>query len=294
MNPRRIRRDNLAGGLLALPGTFLLLSLLIVPALVVLPVAFTGWEFGRGQITLIGWRNFLEMAEDARFAAALRNTIAYVVMVVPATVALAVFLALLIDGSGRLKTFYRTAHFLPVVSTMAALAVAWDAVLHPTFGLLNQLLVFIGLPPRNWLRDEALVLPALAAIGVWQNLGFAVIMCLAGLRSIPSALLDAASLDGATGPFDKARVVILPMLAPIVVFVTVITAKRALAVFDTVTVMTNGGPDHASEVLLHLLYVESFQHLRAGYGAAVSVIYLLLVTAVMLGQRAIDRRIRYP
>jgi multiple sugar transport system permease protein len=288
------RRESLAGGLLALPGTFLLLSLLIVPALVVLPVAFTDWEFGRGRIALIGWRNFLEMAEDPRFAAALRNTVAYVAMVVPATVGLAVFLALLIDGSGRFKAFYRTAHFLPVVSTMAAMAVAWDAVMHPTFGLLNQLLVFIGLQPRNWLRDEALVLPALAAIGVWQNLGFAVIMCLAGLRSIPNALLDAAALDGATGAVDKARIVVLPLLAPIVVFITVLTAKRALAVFDTVTVMTAGGPDNASEVLLHLLYIESFQHLRAGYGAAVSVVYLLMVTAVMLGQRVVDRRLRYP
>jgi multiple sugar transport system permease protein len=288
------RRESLAGGLLALPGTFLLLSLLIVPALVVLPLAFTDWEFGRGRIALIGWRNILEMAEDPRFAAALRNTIAYVAMVVPVTVCLAVFLALLIDGSGRLKAFYRTAHFLPVVSTMAAMAVAWDAVLHPTFGLLNQLLVSIGIPGRNWLRDESFVLPALAAIGVWQNLGFAVIMCLAGLRSIPNALLDAAALDGATGAVDKARVVVLPLLAPIVVFITVLTAKRALAVFDTVTVMTAGGPDNASEVMLHLLYIESFQHMRAGYGAAVSVVYLLMVTAIMLGQRVVDRRLRYP
>jgi multiple sugar transport system permease protein len=288
------RRESLAGGLLALPGTFLLLSLLIVPALVVLPVAFTDWEFGRGRIALIGWRNFLELAEDPRFAAALRNTIAYVVMVVPATVGLALFLALLIDGSGRLKTFYRTAHFLPVVSTLAAMAVAWDAVLHPTFGLLNQLLELVGIPGRSWLREDGLVLPALAVIGVWHNLGFAVIMFLAGLRSIPNALLDAAALDGATAPLDKARVVILPLLGPITVFITVLTAKKALAAFDTVWVMTGGGPDNASEVLLHFLYIESFEHLRAGYGAAVSVVYLLLVTAVMLGQRAIDRRIRYP
>jgi multiple sugar transport system permease protein len=288
------RREHLAGGLLALPGTLLLLSLLIVPALVVLPVAFTDWEFGRGRIALIGWQNFLELSEDPRFAAALRNTIAYVVMVVPSTVGLALFLALLIDGSGRLKAFYRTAHFLPVVSTLAAMAVAWDAILHPTFGLLNHLLEFAGIPGRNWLREDGLVLPTLAVIGVWHNLGFAVIMFLAGLRSVPSALLDAAALDGATGAIDKARVVILPLLGPIVVFVTVLTAKRALAVFDTVTVMTAGGPDNASEVLLHLLYIESFQHLRAGYGAAVSVIYLLLVTAVMAGQRIVDRRMRYP
>lgn len=287
------RRESLAGGLLAMPGTFLLLSLLIGPALAVLPVAFTGWEFGRGEITLIGWRNFLELAEDPRFAAALRNTLVYVAIVVPATVMLALVLALLIDGSGRLKAFYRTAHFLPVVSTLAAMAVAWDAVLHPTFGLLNQLLAFVGVPTHNWLREDALVLPTLAVIGVWQNIGFAIIMFLAGLRSIPQPLLDAATIDGATAPIDRARLVMLPLLAPITVFVTVITTKRALGVFDTVWVMTGGGPDNASEVLLHLLYVESFEHLRAGYGAAISVVYLLLVTIVMLGQRAIDRRMRY-
>lgn len=288
-----IRRESLAGGLLALPGTVLLLSLLILPALVVLPVAFTGWEFGRGEISLIGMRNFLELAEDPRFIAAFRNTIAYVLMVVPGTVGLALVLALLIDGSGRLKPFYRTAHFLPVVSTLAALAVAWDAMLHPTFGLLNQLLSLVGIPGRSWLRDEALVLPTLAVMGIWQNLGFAVIMLLAGLRSMPRVLLDAAALDGVTTPIDKARVIVLPLLAPITVFVTMITAKKALAVFDTVWVLTSGDPDNASEVLLHLLFVESFQHLRAGYGAAVAVVYLLLVTAIMLGQRALDRRVHY-
>jgi multiple sugar transport system permease protein len=284
------RRERVAGSLLALPGTCLLVALLIVPALAVLPLAFTNWEFGRSDLSLIGWRNFVELAEDPRFVAALRNTIVYVVIVVPSTVGLGLFLALLIDGSGKLKSFYRTAHFLPVVSTLAAMAVAWDAVLHPTFGLLNQFLALLGVHGRNWLRDEGLVLPTLAMIGVWHNLGFAVIMFLAGLKSIPQELLDAATLDGATAPLDKARAVLLPLLGPITVFVTVITAKKALAVFDTVTVMTTGGPENASEVLLHLLYVESFEHLRAGYGAAISLVYLALVTALMFGQRAIDRR----
>jgi multiple sugar transport system permease protein len=285
--------DSLAGGLLALPGTFLLATLFIAPAAVAIAVAFSNWEFGRGEIALIGVRNFLELADDPRFAAALRNTIVYVLAVVPSTVALGLLLALLIDGSGRMHAFYRTAHFLPVVSTLAAMAVAWDAVLHPTFGLVNQALELVGLRGHNWLRDEALVLPTLAVIGVWHNLGFAVIMFLAGLKSIPQPLLDAAALDGATAPLDKARTVTLPLLAPITMFITVITAKSALAVFDTVMVMTAGGPDNASEVLLHLLYVESFEHLRAGYGAAMSVVYLALVTAIVLAQRALDRRRRF-
>ena len=287
-------RDRLAGALLAFPGTMLLVSLFIAPAAVAVAVAFSNWEFGRSEIALIGWQNFLELSQDPRFASAFRNTIVYVLIVVPTTVVLGLFLALLIDGSGALKTFYRTAHFLPVVSTLAAMAVAWDAVLHPTFGLLNQSLELVGLSGHNWLRDERLVLPTLAAIGVWHQLGFAVIMFLAGLKSIPKDLLDAAALDGATAPLDKASAVTLPLLGPITVFITVMTAKSALAVFDTVTVMTEGGPNDASEVLLNLLYTESFEHLRAGYGAAISVVYLALVTALMLGQRAIDRRIRYP
>src|SRR5262249_35873727 len=117
------RSVRLGGSLLALPGTFLLVALLIGPAVALLPVAVSNWEFGRGQMTLIGGRNFLELAEDPTFVAALRNTIVYVLLVVPATVGLGLLLALLIDGSGKLKTFYRTAHFLPVVSTMAAMAV---------------------------------------------------------------------------------------------------------------------------------------------------------------------------
>jgi multiple sugar transport system permease protein len=288
------RRDRLAGALLAFPGTMMLVSLLIAPAAVAVAVAFSNWEFGRDEIALIGWQNFLELSEDPRFAAALRNTILYVLLVVPTTVALGLIVALLIEGSGRMKAFYRTAHFLPVVSTLAAMAVAWDAVLHPTFGLLNQSMELVGLSGRNWLRDERLVVPTLAVIGVWHQLGFAVIMFLAGLKSISKELLDAAALDGATAPLDKARAVTLPLLGPITVFITVMTAKSALAVFDTVTVMTAGGPNDASEVLLHLLYTESFEHLRAGYGAAISVVYLALVTALILGQRALDRRIRYP
>jgi len=283
------QHERVGGGLLALPGTFLLVVLLIVPALAVLPLAFTNWEFGRSQVALIGWGNFAELAQDARFVAAVRNTIVHMAIVVPVTVGLGLMLALLIEDSGPLKTVYRTAHFLPVVATLAAMAVVWDGVLHPTFGLLNHALGWFGLPPHNWLRDEALVLPTLALIAVWHNLGFAVIMFLAGLKSIPRALLDAAMLDGATSTLDRVRAVTLPLLAPVTVFVTVITAKRALGVFDTVTVMTAGGPDNASEVLLHLLYVESFEHLRAGYGAAISLVYLALVVAVVIGQRSLER-----
>jgi multiple sugar transport system permease protein len=285
--------SNASAALFALPGIFLLLALMLIPALLVLPIALSNWEFGRPELAFIGLGNFTELAADPRFVKAVRNTIVYAAVVVPLTVLIGLFVALLIQGSGRMMSFYRAAHFLPVVATLSAMAIAWDAVLHPTFGLFNQALSVVGLEPRNWLRDESLVLPTLALIGVWHNLGFAIIMFLAGLKSVPDELLDAAAIDGVVAPIDRLRTVVLPMLAPITLFIGVITAKKALAVFDTVTVMTKGGPDNASEVMLHLLYVESFERLRAGYGAAITVVYLMLLLSVTYAQRTLDRKVHY-
>lgn len=278
---------------LAVPGTLALLVLMIVPALSILPMALTDWEFGKGQVGFAGVANFVELATDERFIAALFNSIMYVLAVVPLTVFAGLMLAALIERAGPLKSLYRAAHFLPVVATLAAMAVAWESLLHPTFGLLNRALAVVGMEPQNWLRDERLVLPTLIVIGVWQNIGFAVVMFLAGLRTIPQDLLDAARVDGAVLPYDRMRTVVWPLLGPITLFVTVMSAKKSLAVFDTVAVLTQGGPADSSEVLLHLLFVESFERLRAGYGAAITVVYLLLLLSVTWAQRVLDKRVHY-
>ncbi len=279
-----------AAAFLALPGALLVLGLFILPALSVFPTALTDWEFGKRNLSFVGFDNFAELAADARFRAALSNTLLYTAVITPLTVALGLAIAMAIDGAGRLKPLYRTAHFLPVVATMAAMSVAWEAVLHPSFGLLNNLLAVFGAPRRNWLQDEALVLPTLMAIGVWKNLGFAVIMFLAGLQAMPRELVDAAAIDGAVRPLDRLRVLTLPVLSPVTAFVTVVTAKQGLEVFDSVAVLTRGGPGQASEVLLHLLYTESFKSLRAGYGSAIVVVLLVLMLGLVLTHRALDGR----
>ncbi|MBL0915034.1 MAG: sugar ABC transporter permease [Sphingopyxis sp.] len=279
--------------LLALPGLVLLLALMILPALSVLPLALTDWEFGRGAIRFTGMSNFAELLNDPRFGAAFWNTVRFVIAVVPATLLIGFVIAGAIEDAGPLKPFYRAAHFLPVVATMSAMALAWETLLHPTIGVFNQMLGLVGVAPRGWLQDESLVLPTLIGIGIWQNIGFAVVMFLAGFRTIPQDLLDAAQIDGAVRPLDRMRTVTLPLLSPIALFITVITAKRALGVYDTVAVLTKGGPAEASEVMLHLLYVESFERLRAGYGAAITVVYLLLLLSVTVLQRVLDKRVHY-
>jgi multiple sugar transport system permease protein len=168
------------------------------------------------------------------------------------------------------------------------------SLLHPTVGLVNSTFAAIGLPTANWLRDETTVLPVLALIGIWQNLGFAMVLFLAGLRSIPQDLYDAADIDGADRWLDRLMTVTLPMLGPVAMFLVIVVALRAFEVFDTVQILTQGGPGHASEVLLHTLYRESFEFLRAGYGAAITVVFLVIAVALTLIQaRLIDKRVHY-
>ena len=290
---RRLRETLIAWSL-ALPATLLLLAFIFLPATAVIVLSVTDWQFGMRSFRFVGLANFAEVAADPGFWQSFRNTAFYCAIVVPGAVGLGLAVALAIEGGRSLRAFYRAAHFLPVMATLSAMAMAWEALLHPTVGLVNQALRDLGFAGANWLRDEATVLPTLAMIGIWQNLGYAAVLFLAGLKAIPSDLYEAAAVDGADGWLDRLRTVTLPMLGPVMMFVTVIVAIRALQVFDTVAILTKGGPGKSSETLLYTLYTESFEYLRTGYGAAVTVVFLCIVMLLTLLQaRAFDRRVHY-
>lgn len=286
--------DMIAAWFLAGPALFFLIVLFFLPVFAVFVIALTDWQFGASTLSFIGLANFEEVFSDGGFRASFVNTIIYVAIVVPGTIVLGLAVALLIESGKSFRAFYRAIHFLPYMATLTAMAIAWEALLHPTIGPVNQTLAGLGLPTANWLRDENTVLPVLAVIGIWQNLGFAMVLFLAGLKSIPQDLFDAAEIDGADLWLDRLRTVTLPMLGPVFMFVFIVVALKAFETFDTVQVLTQGGPGHASEMLLYTLYRESFQYLRTGYGASVAVVFLLIVVALTLIQaRVIDRRVHY-
>lgn len=286
--------ETVAAWSLAGPALVLLVCLFFLPVFAVFLIALTDWQFGASSLSFVGVGNFEEVFADEGFRASLVNTILYVVIVVPGTIGLGLAIALLIESGKSCRAFYRAIHFLPFMATLTAMAIAWEALLHPTIGLVNQTLASLGLPTANWLRDENTVLPALAAIGIWQNLGYAMVLFLAGLKSIPQDLYDAADIDGADLWLDRLRTVTLPMLGPVTMFVFIVVALRAFETFDTVQILTQGGPGHASEMLLFTLYRESFQYLRTGYGAAVAVVFLVIVVALTLVQaRVMDKRVHY-
>jgi multiple sugar transport system permease protein len=290
----RALREELVVLALAGPATLLLLALFILPVVAVFVIALTDWQFGAKTLRFVGLANFAEIAGDEGFHASLLNTLLYALMVVPGTLLSGLGIALAIESGRSLRAFYRAIHFLPFMATLAAMAIAWEALLHPTIGLVNQALAGLGLPTANWLRNEATVLPVLAVIGIWQNLGFAMVLFLAGLKSIPQDLYDAAAIDGADSWLDRLRTVTLPMLGPVSLFIIVVVALRAFEVFDTVQILTEGGPGRASEVLLLTLYRESFEFLHAGYGAAVTIVVLAIAVTLTLAQaKLLDGKVHY-
>ena len=276
------------------PALLLMAMFLVGPLLAVLGLSFTDYQLGAKSLNWIGVENFIELYHDKNFWRSLRNTALYSVVVVPASVLLGLGVALLIEAEKSFKDFYRTIFFLPVMATLIAMAISWQFILHPSFGFLNLLLKEFGLQGHNWLRTEGLALWVLAAIGVWNQFGFNMVLFLAGLVSIPRHLYDAASIDGASSAFERFRLVTWPLLGPVTLFVVVITAIRSFQVFDTVAILTKGGPSKSTEVLLYTMYAEGFEFFKSGYASAVTIVFLAIVLVLtLIKTRYLEKKVHY-
>ncbi len=287
--------EALAGLMLTLPAGIAYLIMLLLPTVATIALAFTDYELGMPDLAWIGLDNFTEMLGDRGFAVSLRNTVIYVGTVTPISIALGLGAAMLIEAGIRGRALFRAVFFLPVVSLTVAMAAAWQYLLHPTIGPLNALLRHLGMAaPPFWLSSSDTVLFSLAAIGVWESMGYNMVLFLAGLSAIPRELHAAAEVDGARGALDRFRLVTWPLLGPTTLFVVTITLIRNVRVFDTVAVLTQGGPNKASEVLLYTMYREGFTYMRLGYSAAITLVFLVIVLGlVWLQTKAMDRKIHY-
>lgn len=291
---RQARVEALAAWALAAPATVLLFAILLLPTLATVVLSFTNWQFGAAAFDWVGLGNYAKLFGDRVFWKSLANTLLYVGFVVPASVALSLFAAILIESGTSLRGFYRAAYFLPVTATLIAMATVWEIMLHPSIGLINLISDSLGLGKHNWLKHPDLALGSLAAIGVWQMVGLNMVLFLAGLKSIPRDLYEAAAIDGADGWWSRFTTVTWPMLGPASLFVLVISSIRSFQVFDTVAVLTEGGPNKATEVLLYTMYQEGFGFFRAGYGAAITVVFLIFVLLLtLLKVRLAERRVHY-
>ena len=288
------RAEALAAYALAAPTFLLMWAMLLGPAVAVLLLSFTDWTMGDPEVPWHGLGNYLELWNDRVFWISLRNTLVYVGVSLPATVLLGLLAALLIEGAAFGRAWYRAAYFLPVASTLLAMALVWEFMLHPRVGFVNQVVGLFGVPRQDWLNNPDLALLALAAIGTWQNLGLAMVLFMAGLTAIPKDLYEALAMDGADGAWERFRRVTWPMLGPALVFVVAITCIRGFQVFDTVAVLTEGGPSKSTEVLLFTMVQNGFTFLRSAYGAAITVVFLAFTLLLTLAQTwLLERRTHY-
>jgi multiple sugar transport system permease protein len=291
---RSFTSDGAVSWLMLAPASAAYTLMILLPTVAVLLLAFTDYELGARDFRWIGFANFAEMLGDTTFRAAIWNTMLYCLVVVPASIVLALLLALLIEAGTRGRTIFRAIFFLPVVSLTVAMATAWQYLLHPTIGPVNTILRGLGLGSPNWLASSDWVMISLSMIGVWENVGFNLVLILAGLTAIPRDLYDAGEIDGAKSQWSRFWLVTWPLLGPTMLFVVVITVTRSIRVFDTVRTLTQGGPNKASEVLLHTIYQEGFHYFRFGYSAAITLVFLGIVLAVVFVQtRILDRRVHY-
>lgn len=230
-------------------------------------------------VEFVGLDNYARLFDDGLFATAAANTALFVVFGVPLTMAVALAVAIgLNSGLTRFRTVFRVGYYLPVVTSIVAIAVVWRFLLQPDSGLVNRLLGLVGVDGPRWLDSTATALPTLVVMAAWRNLGFAMVIFLAGLQAIPQELYEAARIDGA-GRWTQFRYVTLPVLRPTVLFVAVITTIGYVQFFEEPFVMTQGGPlDSTLSVAYHTYNQFGF----GNYGYASAMSYTLFLVVVVL------------
>ncbi len=282
--PLRARlREPLAGLLFVLPMLVLFAIFRFVPTLGAAGMSFTDYRLS-GEFSFVGVENYGRLMGDPLFLQSLRTTLVYAAIYVPMVFVVAMGTALLLHHVVWARGLFRGALFLPYVTSFVLAGIIWTWV-YQTDGLVNGLLRSAGQDAVPFLSgDQLLVLSSLSVVSAWRGFGYSMLILLAGLKNIPEELTEAAMLDGA-GPVQRFIRITFPLLRPVVFFVAVIETIAAFQVFDTIYVMTGGGPARASYSLVFMLYDQGFQFFDFGYAATVGIALFLIVFVISIVQR---------
>ena len=276
-------RNTLIGWSFILPNFVGFTILTLVPVLILFYMSFTNWNvFGVAEWT--GADNYTRLVQDGSYHKALLNTLYYAVVHIPLTLAAALGLALLLNRKMRGVAFFRTVAFFPYITSIVAIAVVWNMLFSPEFGPINQFLTALGVDdPPGWTTSATWAMPAVILVGTWREMGYYMLLLLAGLQTVPAELHEAARMDGASA-WQRFLNVTLPCLRPTMFFVTVMLTIGSFKVFDLILVMTNGGPGQSTLVLSQYIWQKGFVENQFGYASAVSVSLFLICIAVTLFQ----------
>ncbi|CAM3395915.1 carbohydrate ABC transporter permease [Marinicrinis lubricantis] len=264
-----------------------LLAFSLFPLGFALMLSFMQWD-GFGSKSFVGFDNFVYQLGDPDFWKAMMNTAYYSLLTIPTSIALGLMLALALNRIIG-KEFYRVIFFMPVVTSSVSIGVIWMWIFNGDFGILNQLLSYVGIDGPHWLTDRKWVIPSIAILSVWWGLGYNMVIFLAGLQGIPKSYYEAAEMDGAS-KVQRFWHITLPLLSPTTFFLTIMAVIGSFQVFDQAYVMTGGGPAKASYTLVYHIYEQAFVDFTMGRSSVAAVILFVIIMIFTLIQFKFSRR----
>jgi multiple sugar transport system permease protein len=265
-------------GWFIVPAAVVVLAVIIFPWIFTIYVSAHDWHLG-GARRWVGFDNYIKLFSDTRFGWAMLRTLFYTVLAVIFPMLLGLAAALAFNRKFPLRGLARTIFILPMMATPVAVALVWTMTFHPQLGVLNWLLGQVGLPPSMWIYSANTVIPTLVMIEVWHWTPLVMLLILGGLASLPIDPYEAAKIDGANG-WQAFRHITLPLLMPFIVVALIIRCIDALKAFDTIYVITQGGPGSASETINIFLYLQAFAFYNVGYASAVVVVFFIIILAL--------------
>jgi multiple sugar transport system permease protein len=285
------RKEYAAAALFVAPPVIGFLLFTIFPFLFSVYVSLTSWN-GLGSISnmrFVGLENFSAMVGDPYFWKSLYNTF-FLMIGIPIGLVLSLLLAMALNRKMAGTTFFRTVYYVPVISSLAAVAILWQWAYNGDFGLVNQALGYLGIEGPNWLQNTATVKPAIILMAVWKGLGYSMLLYLAALQSVPRSLYEAASLDGANS-VQQFWSITLPMVRPVTFFLVVMSVMAGSQIFTEIDIMTpGGGPEFSSATIVWYIWQNAFGNLRMGYASAMSLTLGVIVFAITAIQFRLNAR----
>ncbi len=284
---RSLNNENRLGLFFMMPSLIGFLAFTLIPVLISVSISFTSWDIISGieNINWVGLDNYAQMLKDSYFIKSLQNNLYYTVIFVPGSMLLALLLALGLNRRPYGQNAVKAMIFIPYISNIVVVSIIWMAMLQPYSGPINSLLSAMGIAkPPMWLTKRSSAMPSIILVNIWFNVGYSMIIFLAGLQNIPRELYEAAEMDGA-GAFRQFFSLTVPLLSPTTFFILVTTMINSFKVFGTVNIMTQGGPSgDATTVLVFHIYRSAFRYYKMGYASAMSIVLFLMIFLVTIIQ----------
>lgn len=291
---KKVKQTIFAFSLLG-PVLVLYLLFFIFPFLFSTILSVADWDMISKQITFVGLENYIEIIKDSALLQVLKNTCIYTMALVVGSLTLGLSLAMLISklSSKKLKSLYRSVLFFPSITSLAVMGIVWKIIMDPSNGMLNAFIGFFGAAPVNWLFDSKWAMVSVIIVGIWNMLGYSIVIFTAALNEVNASLYESIDADGG-GSVTKFIHVTIPQISPTLFFMFITSIIHSFKAFESVIVMTRGGPFNATNVIGYKIWQEGFQFFDSGKANALSILlFAVLLTAVVLTVRTLESKVNY-